>query len=123
LPISSKTYIFVGCEIDVLYGLCLEPSASVSKFIRNYSHTIKVRIVEIDLIVRVSPSITDSHTLESNPSISQKSIIIHKFASKGRNIMPRKRLPSDIKRTLLQGRPLLVKIVKEVNQMVRRLVS
>lgn len=123
MPKSSKRYIFVGCEIDVLYGLCLEPSTSVSKFIRNYSHTIKVRIVEIYLVVRVSPSITDSHTLESNPSISQKSIIVHKFAPKGRNIMPRKGLSSDIKRTLLQGRPLLVKIVKEVNQMVRSLVS
>ena len=97
----------------MLDGSGLEPHASASKFIGYYSHTVKVRIVEVDLIVWVSPSIPDSYSLKTNPCIPQKSIVIHEFASKGGNIMSGKGLPSDIKRNLPKAGHCLYKLYRK----------
>jgi len=53
----------------MMNSLSLEPSTSVSEFVRYYSNTVQVWIIVIDLTVRVSPSISNSDALKNNASL------------------------------------------------------
>lgn len=48
----------------MLDGFGLEPSAGVSKFIGDDSHTVKVGIIKIDLVVWIGPTIANRNTFK-----------------------------------------------------------
>lgn len=103
--------------------LCLEPSTSLSKFIGNNSDTIKIRVILIDLVVRISPSISYSYTFKNYLCLIQKCFVVDYPLSKGRNIVSCKGLSSNVQRTLLKSRPLFVEIIQKVEQMFTSLPS
>lgn len=107
----------------MLDGFSLEPSHGVSELIRHDAHTVKVGIVEVDLVVGVSPSIANRHSRKFNPRIFHESIVVDQFATKGRDVMSCEGLAGDVEGTALKGWPLAVEIVEEVDQVVCCLVG
>lgn len=44
-------------------GFGLEPRAGVPKFVGDDSHTVKVGVIVVDLVVGIGPAVTNSHAL------------------------------------------------------------
>lgn len=107
----------------MLDGPSLEPSHGISKFIGDDAYTVEVGIIEINLIVGVSPTISNGHSSKVNASGSHKSVIVDQFAPEGRDVVPCEGLTSDIEGTGLEGGPLVVQVEEEVDQMVSSLLG
>lgn len=101
--------------------LGLEPSACLSKFVGNNSNTVKIRIILINLVIRISPSISNCYSFQNNLSLIQKCLVVDNSLRKSRNVVSCKRFSCNVKGTLFQSRPLLIKIVEEIQQMFRSL--
>jgi len=59
-----------------LYGLSLIPGGIVSELVRYYSGTVKVAVVVVDLVDRVSPAVSDGNSFESDASLLKESAIV-----------------------------------------------
>lgn len=104
-------------------GLCLEPCAGISELVRHDSNTIQVRVVLVDLRVRISPPVSDGDSLEDHSRLWQKSNILDDLRCKGRDIVPCEGLSGDVEWTLFEGWPLLVKVREEVQEVISSLAS
>ena len=96
----------------------LEPSAGISELVGDDSNAVEIGIIVIDLVLRISPSVANGNAFKHDLGGTEEGVVIENFAGEGRNVVPSKRLSGDIERTLLEGRPLAVQIVKEVEKMV-----
>lgn len=103
----------------MLDGSGLEPRAGISEFVRDDSHTVEIGIVVVDLVGRISPPISNSNPLQGDIRRPQESIVVEDLGSKGRDVMSSEGLASNVERTGLEGRPLVVEIVEEVQQVIR----
>jgi hypothetical protein len=102
----------------VLDGLSLEPCEGVSELIGDYAYAVEVRVVLIDLIVRVSPSVTNSDSLQVAASLLDERAVLLEFQGKSRDIVSCKGLSSNVKRAGFESWPLDVEVVEEVEQMI-----
>ncbi len=98
--------------------LSLEPSAGISELVGDDSDAVEIGIIVIDLVLGVSPSVSDGDAFKHDFGGIEEGVVIENFAGKGRNVVAGERFSGDIERTLLEGRPLIVQIVKEVEQVV-----
>lgn len=102
----------------MLHGPSLIPSASVSKLVRNDTNTVQIRVIEIDLVDGISPSITNSHSFKVDLSLIQESVIVKNLIGKGWNIMSSEGLSSYVQWTRFQSWPWPVKVIEEIEQMI-----
>jgi len=105
----------------VLDGLCLEPCAGISELVGDDADTVKIGVIVIYLVLWVSPSVTNGDSLKDDTGGFEERVVIEDLGGESWNVVTSERFTSDVKRTLLEGRPLTVKIVDEVQQMICRL--
>jgi hypothetical protein len=105
----------------VLDGVGLEPSAGVPELVGDDAHAVEVGIVVVDLVLRVGPPVSNRHSFEDNARVSQEGVVIQDFISEGGDVVSGKRFARDVKGTFLEGRPLLVEVGEEVEEVVGRL--
>lgn len=99
-------------------SLGLEPGAGVSEFVGNHSYAVEIGVILVDLVVRISPAITDSNTFKNDFGLVQKGFVVDDSLSEGRDIVSCEGLSCNIEWTLLQSWPLFVEVGKEVEQMI-----
>ena len=116
-------YVLVVAEGDVLDGPGLEPRAGVSKFVGDDSHAVQVRVVEVDLVVRIGPAVANSNSFEDYARLSEEGVVGDDLAAECWDVVPCEGLARDVERTLLEGRPRLVEVGEEVEQVVSGLLG
>lgn len=119
----KEGYVLVVTESDVLDGFGLEPCAGISEFIGDNTHTVQVGIIVVDLVSRISPTITDCDTLQCDISSLKEGIVVEDLGSEGRDVMSGEGLTSNVEGTGLKRRPLVVEIAEEVQQVISRYFS
>jgi hypothetical protein len=61
----------------MVHGTGLEPGAGVSEFVRDHSHTIEVGVIVVYLVKWVSPSISNSYSLQVDSILSDKTVVVY----------------------------------------------
>lgn len=102
----------------MLDGFSLEPSHGISELVGDDAHTVEVGIVEVDLVVGVSPSIANRNSCELYPRGFHEGIVVDQFAPEGRDVVSCEGLAGDVEGTGLEGWPLAVEIEEEVDEVV-----
>jgi hypothetical protein len=110
--------ILVIPQHNVLDCLGLEPCACISKFVRNDPNAIQIGIVVIDLVLGISPTVSDGHSRKPHSGELQEGTITEDLRSESGDVVAGEGFPCDVKRTLLEGRPLHVEVGEEVEEVV-----
>jgi hypothetical protein len=115
------SYVLVGSHGLPLNGFGLEPGESVSELVGNDAHTVEIGVVLVYLVIGVSPTVADSDTLQVAASLLDEGVVLLEFQGEGRDVVSCKGLSGDVKGTGLEGRPLDVEVVEEVEQVIASL--
>lgn len=113
-------YIYLSkiAFIDADHTLSLNPSTYISKFITDNSSRIQKGIVEVYLVNGINPSITNSNSFHSYLCCSQESLVLYNSRGKGWDIMSCERLTCNIKWRGCKLRPIPIKVIEEILQML-----
>lgn len=82
-------------------SLGLEPGAGISEFVGNHSYAVEIGVILVDLVVRISPAITDCNSLKNNFGLVQKGFVVDDSLSEGRDVVSCEGLSCDVEWTLL----------------------
>ena len=116
-------YVLVVAIIHIDHGVGLEPCAHVSHLALNHTHWPQVRIVEVDLVHWVSPSIADTDTFQLDLCWGSPGLVDDYFSGESGDVMAAEGLAGDIQWGFLEHGPGFVEVVQEVEQVVSGLVG